>query len=244
MTSTVSIQKPPAQTVALWPQVDLLPKEVRAVRKLKATKRLLALALLALVLLAALGWVYALFALNAAKSELAEAEADTQRLTTEQATYVEVPRIKGQLADVQGALEQGTASEVLWKQYFEALRAVTPAAISYDSVAITVSTDSSASASADPLAGPSVGRIAFTGRSTTLPDMSAWLDAVRGVTGLADPWFTQASITDDDGSVYYETSATVQITDLALAHRFAVAAEQIADGATSPDEKTQTEDGA
>lgn len=232
--------------VGFWPQVDLLPPEARAGRKLKQTKRLLALVLLAVVLLAALGWVYALFTLNDAKSERAAAEAEYEELSGEQAQYAEVPRIKGQLADARGALEQGTATEVLWKQYLEALRKVTPPAVSYESMQVAVSTDPAASMSSDPLQGPSVGRITFTGQAETVQDLSAWMDAVSGVTGLADPWFTQAAVTDKDGHVFYQVNGTVQITDAALAHRFAEAGEDSrpAAGSGAGDAGETSDDGA
>jgi hypothetical protein len=75
--------------------------------------------------------------------------------------------------------------------------------------------------STDTLASASVGQIAFTARSATLPDMSAWLDAISTVPGLGDPWFTSAALTDAEGNVYYQVAATVSVRDTAYAHRFA-----------------------
>ncbi|HEY0118361.1 MAG TPA: fimbrial assembly protein [Cellulomonas sp.] len=222
--STISLTKPKTALVTnVWPQVDLLPPEVRAGRKLAQTKRLLVIAILGVVLISALGWVYALFTLRDANTEVANAQADTDRLTSAQAQYAEVPQIQSELSKTQSALDQATATEVLWKPYLEALRAVTPAQVSYDTLQVTVSNDPNAAASGDPLQAPSVGQLVFTGRSATVTDMSAWMDAVRSIPGLSDPWFTQASLTDDNGTAYYQVSGTVQIGTTALAHRFASA---------------------
>ncbi len=238
--STISLTKPKTSEVTtVWPQVDLLPPEVRAGRKLGQTKRLLVLAVLAVVLLAVLGWVYAKFTLDSANQDLADAQVETDRLTAEQAKYAEVPQIQGQLSRANNALSSATATEVLWKPYFEALRAVTPAQVSYESLQVTMSNDPNAATSGDPLQQPSLGQVVFTARSVTLPDIAAWMDAVSAVPGLSDPWFTQASMTDKDGSVYYQVSGTVQITSTALAHRFdtdpaAAAASPSAAPSTAP----------
>ena len=224
--STISLTKPKATEVtSVWPQVDLLPPEVRQGRKLGQTKRLLVLGVLVVLLIGALGWVYSFKTLKDAQQELADAQARTEQLTAEQATYAEVPQIQSELARTQNALQLGTSTEILWKPYLEALRAVTPAGVSYDTMQVTLTTDPSQSVSTDPLQAPSIGRIQITGRATTLPDLSAWMDAVRTIPGLADPWFTQAAITDDNGNVYYQITGSVQIADTALAHRFASAEE-------------------
>ena len=219
--STASLTKPKsAAATAVWPQVDLLPPEVRAGRRLGQTKRLLALVVLGVVLLALLGWVYAKFTLDNADQELADAQNETTRLTAEQAKYAEVPRIQSQLSQADTALSSATGTEVLWKPYFEALRAVTPPNVSYDTLQVTMGSDPNAAAASDPLQQPSLGQIAFTARAAKLPDVAAWMDAVKNVPGLSDPWFTQGSVTDKDGTVYYQVTGTVQITGTALAHRF------------------------
>lgn len=219
--TTISLTKPKqAPTTSVWPQVDLLPPEVRQGRKLKRTKQLLAVALLAIVLLAVVGWVFAKFTLVAANRDVAAAQADTDKLTAEQAKYAGVPQIQSQLTATRNALSSATATEVLWKQYLEAFRAVTPPNVSYDEVHATLSSDPTATQAGDPLQKPSVGQIVFTARAATLPDVAAWMDAVGQIPGLSDPWFTQAAVTDDQGYVYYKVTGTVQVTSAALAHRF------------------------
>lgn len=225
MTTVLSPKREAQLATTLWPQVDLLPREVRAARKLAGLKRTLGLVLLVLVLLSTLGWVYALSSLRSAKQELAEVQQETVELTAEQQQYAEVPRIKGQVAKIEDALRTSTATEVLWRPYLEALRATTPATVSYDTMQVTLVTDPTANASTDVLQGPSVGQISFTGRATTVPDVSAWMDAIRAIPGLADPWVSQVSVTDDEGITYYQVTGTVQVTAEAWSHRFEPAAE-------------------
>lgn len=221
MSSILSLAKPKAPLVTrVWPQVDLLPPEVRAGRRLKQTKRLLVLGLLVVVLLAMLGWVFAKLALAGANQDLAQAQSETSRLTTEQGKYADVPKIQGELTRADSAIASATATEVLWKKYFEALRAVTPATVSYDTLDVTMSSDPTSATVSDPLQEPSVGQISFTARAKKLPDMAAWMDAVKAIPGFSDPWFTQATLTDQDGSVYYQVTGTIQVNSTALAHRF------------------------
>lgn len=224
-----------APPTALWPQVDLLPNEVRAGRRLHRTKRLLALLLIGVVLVAAAFWAYALFTLRDANAELAKAEADTTRLQQEQAQYADVPRIQKQLRAAQEAIGSATSTEVLWKPYFEALRAVTPPGVSYDTMHASVSDDPAANVTTNPLAGPSVGQLTFTARAATLQDVAGWMDAVAAIPGFADPWFTQAAISDEDGTVFFQITGALQLTDAAFAHRFA------ADGTSTDDTAAEGE---
>jgi Tfp pilus assembly protein PilN len=201
---------------AVWPQVDLLPPEVREGRKLKSTKRSLLFTVLGVVVVVTVAAGVAFFSAAAASSELTTVQGDTAVLLAEQTKYAEVPQVLGQISNAEAARQAGMSTEI-----FEALRAVTPAGVSYDDLTVAAATPvAAAPAATDVLAGASIGQIAFTARSTTLPDMSAWMDAISTVSGLADPWFTSAALTDDNGAIYYKVSATVSIRDSALAHRF------------------------
>jgi Tfp pilus assembly protein PilN len=206
---------------AVWPQVDLLPPEVREGRKLKSTKRTLLFSVLGVVVVVTLAAGAAFVRAATASSELTAVQGETTVLLAEQTKYAEVPRVLGQISTAESARQAGMSTEILWKPYLEALRAVTPPGVSYDTISVTAATPvAAAPASTDALASASVGQIAFTARSTTLPDMSAWMDAISTVSGLGDPWFTSASLTDQDGAVFYQVSATVSIRDSAFAHRF------------------------
>ena len=206
-----------------WPQVDLLPPEVRAGRKLRHTKRILLLVVAGILLASLLGYVATLFAAAGAQADLDLAMQDNARLQAEQAKYSEVPQVLGSIASIEGARTAGTSTEILWKPYFDALRAVTPAGVSLDDLTVTTATPLMVAPPAgSPLAGPSIGQIVFNAKSLAVPDTSAWLDALNAVPGLGDAWFSSATLAETEGVVYWSISATVEVNDLALANRFAV----------------------
>ncbi len=218
---SATVTTPPA----LWPQVDLLPQEIRDARRLRVLRRWLGVGLLVVVLVALIAYAGALYLAGEARSRLADAQAETSRLVAEQATYAAVPLVLGQIASVEDTRESGTSTEVLWAPYLGSLRAVTPVGVSYDSIsADTGSPAAPWSGSVDPLGGAAVGQISFSARAQTLPDVAAWSDALETVPGFADPWFSSATITDEDG-IHYQVTCTVDLTEAAYAQRFAPDAE-------------------
>jgi hypothetical protein len=114
---------------AVWPQVDLLPPEVREGRKLKSTKRALLFTVLGVVVALTLAAAAAFLSAAAAASELTAVQGDTTVLLAEQSKYAEVPRVLGQVANAEAARQAGLSTEILWKPYLEALRAVTPGSL-------------------------------------------------------------------------------------------------------------------
>ena len=223
MTTT---QSAPAPTLGFtvtngWPQVDLLPPEVRARRKLKRTKELLALVVVC-VLLASVGIFGAtMFAAAAAQSELDGVKQQTSLLMAKQVKFAEVPLVLGSITSIEQTRKLGMSTEVLWKPYLDALRAVTPAGVSLTDVTVTAATPMQAAAAAvDPLSPVSVGQVAFTAKSLTLPDTSAWLTALASVPGFVHPLFSTQTLTSGDGGNFYQVTATVQLTNQAFANRF------------------------
>lgn len=217
-----------ATPVSTWPQVNLLPSEVTAGRRLQSIKKLLVLALAVVVLLATLGYAGALWLANAAADELEQVQAETARLQAEKATFAEVPETLSAISQAETARQQGMAPEILWPDYLESLRAVTPTGVSYDSLNVNMGTASQPwTGSTDPLATlGGIGQVSFTARSTTLPDTAAWIDAINTVKGFDNPWFSSASVTEDDGVVYYQVEATVDLLPSALSGRFEPEVEQ------------------
>ena len=216
------VRRAEAMPVATWPQVNLLPSEVTAGRKLQSIKKLLLAALLVVVLVATLAYAGALWMANSAAADLADVQAETARLQEEKAQYSEVPVVLGAIKEAESARQQGMAGEILWPDYLEALRAVTPPGVSYDSMTVAVGTPGQPYAgSANPLAATdTIGQVSFTARSTTLPDTASWIDAIQGVKGMSDPWFSSASLTESEGVIYYQVEATVDLLPTALSGRF------------------------
>ncbi len=217
------------------PQVNLLPPEVKAARGLKALKRVLAMLLILVVASCAGAYVLALLDKSKAQDQLASAQDDTVRLQAEIQRYAQVPLIRGQLEDAKYARELAMSTEVLWQPYYGAITAVLPPGVSLDNLTVTQATPMTAPAApSSPLQDPSIGQIAFTARSVTIPDTAAWVDAMNAIPGLGDAWVSSAVVTQDGESevVYYNVSVTVQIRESAYAQRFVEADQAPADDAT------------
>ncbi|MCL3862844.1 PilN domain-containing protein [Actinotalea sp. K2] len=202
------------------PQVNLLPPEITAGRRLGRLKAWLGVAILVSIFLAGLLLLWATFSARQAQAELSDVEAVNQGLLAEQAEYAEVPRVLNQLSEALTARRLGMSTEVRWRPYLAALAATSPTAVSFDTFSVVAATPTMAPVgAAHPLQGPNVGTLTFTARSVTVPDTAAWLDNLDAVTGFSDPWISSSQVTEDEG-VYFIVSGSVQITEDAYAQRF------------------------
>ena len=206
------------------PQVNLLPPEVRAARGLRVLKRWLAIGLVLIVMVCAGGYWFATMTVSDAETELVQAQADTARIRVDQAKYAEVPAVLAAVDTATSARALGMSTEVEWKGYLDAIAAVLPNDVSFETFSVVGATPMTAAAlPTNPLQGPSVGQITLTSRTGTLPDTAAWLDALNSIPGFANAWSSAAIITANDKATYYTVESTVQFTDAAYAHRFAAA---------------------
>ena len=218
--------KPQATGAASLPQVNLLPPEVRAARGLKVVKRILGLSLVGVLILIGGAYAASIMARAGAQDELADAQEDTLQLQAEESKYAEVPAVRKALDTTKMVRALGMATEVQWNGYLSAITAVLPVDASIETITLEAATPMSApQAPASPLQGPSVGMLTFTGRSATLPDTAAWIDALNSVPGFSDAWVTSALVEGADGEPFYTVNSTVQVTAQAYAHRFAVTEE-------------------
>lgn len=207
----------------IWPaQVNLLPPEIRARRALQRASRWLLVGLSVLAAALVGGYVAASLQVSSAGEELASAQAETMRLSQEQSVYADVPAVLGQLSTLQEARVQGLATEIDWSRHLQQVLAVMPETVSVSSVDVVGASPMLAVAPpADPLHGPSVSRIAFTGRSASVPDTAAWVDALNSVPGFSDAWVSGVTRAQDDAhGVHYQVTSSVQVTEAAFTHRF------------------------
>lgn len=210
-----------ATVVPRLPQVNLLPPEVHAKRTLSRVKRWLAAVLVLAVLLAAGLVALAVLSQQAAEDELSLQQSETERLLAEQQRYAEVPLVLDQLESIRTARELAMGTEVMWQDYIAAIAATAPEGVSIESANVTApSPMEPAPIAADPLVGDAVAGITFSANSRTVPDTAAWIDGLNSVPGLADAWFSSASVTEVDGVVFYSVSGTVQVHADARSGRF------------------------
>ena len=203
------------------PQVDLLPPEVRSARSLRTLKRGLLLGTVAVIVACGGGFVLAGVEVVQARGELLAAQGETARLQAEQQQYAEVPPVLAALDRASGARELGMSTEVHWTAYLRAIAAVLPPAVSLESFTVSGATPMLAPpVPTDPLQGPSVGQIQFTGRSATVPDTAAWVDALNSISGFSDAWVSAVTAEESEGATFYTVESTVQFTEAAYDDRF------------------------
>jgi len=203
------------------PQVNLLPPEIEEARGLRVVKRWLGISLVVVLVVIAGLYGWAVLAQQDAEGELALVQDETERLLQEQVRYAEVPVVLATLRNSEDALWLATSTEVLWAPYLRAIAASAPDDVSLDSLAYSgASPLEPPQGPMHPLQRPHVGTLTFTARSLTLPDTAAWVDALNAVPGFADAWFSDASVTEQEESVYYVVNASVQVTAEAWAQRF------------------------
>lgn len=205
------------------PRVNLMPPEFFSSRAAGRLKRYLALGLVLVLALGGGAYLLASTRLTAQQEALADAEAETLRLTAQQQQYAEVPVVLGRLHQLEQARELGMSTETMWRQYLVSVFAVMPAGVKVASIRVTGATPMLApAATTDPLQGESVTRVDFTGISDTLPDVAAWQDSLDSIPGFQDAWVNTVTVgeDEDDQTPRFEISASVQVTDEVYARRF------------------------
>lgn len=203
------------------PQVNLLPNDVRVARNLQRTKIYLLVAALLVVL--AIAGAYVLSAMDAdrAMEDFTGEQSRTTELQTEQRKYSEVPQVLARLNATSGALAVGSATEVLWAPYLDAITAVTPEEVEVHNLAIqSTSLIDGELQPADDVEGFNTARVTFDGLSETRPDTAQWIDELHKIPGVADARLFSSVSSGSGEDIVYETVLTVSLTDDALALRF------------------------
>lgn len=201
------------------PRVDLLPPEVIARKKAKATRRRLTGILIGVVVLVAGGFAAATWNVGQSRAELATAQDRSIELLSSQAEYSEVTQVQATVDSTIAARQFGAATEVDWKAYLSGIRAVLPANVSID----TVTVDSASplvvfEQATAPLQDARVATLTLGLTSPDLPTVPQWLEAMRGLPGFADA--NPGSITRSDTGTY-KVELTMHINDGAYSNRFA-----------------------
>ncbi|GIG35112.1 fimbrial assembly protein [Cellulomonas pakistanensis] len=211
----------PAPYIA--PRVNLLPPEIYGARAMGRVKRVLALCLVLVVAVAAGGYALFSFALSTQEKALADADAETMRLTAAQQQYAEVPVVLNRLEQLEAARQQGMSTETLWREYLGYVFAAMPGGVKVASLTVDGATPMLAPAApADPLQAESVSRLDMTAVSDTLPNIAQWQDQLDTIPGFDDVRVTAVTVGEDTDTATprFEFSVSVQVTDEAYANRF------------------------
>ena len=211
------------------PRADLLPLEIRAVHRGKATLRKVIYATLGVVLLVFVGTGTSFYFALTSQIALVAEQNRTNDLLIEQQAYADVRVVQDALATVKAGQMVGSATEVDWKAYIDLIEASLPANVAVLEIAIDA-----ASPLVDygqpsaPLQGMRVATLTFGAATTALPDTDAWLVALATLPGFADA--NPDSITLDEETGLYKTIVTMHIGEGAWSQRFVPEDQKVVDG--------------
>src|ERR1700693_2325066 len=185
-------------------RVDLLPVEVRLVRKTKVVHRRLGFVVFIAVILMAGDIALVRAEEIQAKMNLSIEQANTTSLLVQERKYGEVRKIQNAIANIQAAQKVGKSTEINWEQYLTLVQATLPTKVTLDTVNIDSATPFAPYTQATaPLQGSRIATLSFTAISSTLPKVPAWLIALATLPGYADA---------APGSVTRNTSGTYAVS--------------------------------
>lgn len=197
---------------ALVARVDLLPPSVELRRRQSATLRLLGLGLAGLLLIAVAGSFATSFFAGDAERRLAEEQARSAQLITEQNQYLEVSGIKAQLGDHETAQMAALFLDIDWPRMMRELDAALPAGMVLNAETVTIrGVDTEAAAEAEGavhLDAPGVIEISFTANTPVFESTTPLLTALANLTGYVSARVDAVNGGTEDG---YTVAGVVQL---------------------------------
>lgn len=200
------------------PQVNLLPENIRAVRRLREARGWFGLAVLVSIVLVVLAFVGGTVLVGQARDGKAEAEQRTSDLLAQKSQYSAVTPVLADMKLVKAGLVLASAPEVLWAEYNGAISAMLPEGMQLQTLSMQiVGTEEGAVMPSDPLVTPGLYQLTFEARASEAPVAADLLDALKGVPGFADP---RVTVVDHQEEGYFSVVGTVQVTQAAASLRF------------------------
>ncbi|KFF59021.1 hypothetical protein JF66_14280 [Cryobacterium sp. MLB-32] len=200
------------------PRMDLLPPEIRALKKTKVIRRSLIGVLVAVLVLTGAGFGAASWYALQSQAELTAAQERTAELLTSQAKYSEVHRVQAAFETTVAARKFGVSTEIDWKEYIAKVRALVPSTVTVD----TLSVDSASplvpyEQAVAPLLNARVATIRILFTSPDVTSVPEWLATMSTLPGYADS--QPAVITRADTGVY-TIDFVLHVNDGAFSGRF------------------------
>ncbi|HKT04239.1 MAG TPA: hypothetical protein VJT31_32340 [Rugosimonospora sp.] len=220
MTATLMPPPPAASALRVLPiAADLLPAEVVDSRQERRTRRTVLAALAGAVVLLVAWFGLAMYQTSQARSGLAAAQDEQQRMTSQQKSFRDLVATQSQTKAISAELSSLLANDLQWSRLLASLRSAAPAGVTVGGVSGALNNANSNTGKATLPGTPgdkAVGSLTVTGTAPSRAAVAAYVDALSRVTGLANPLVTNASI--DSGKVTF--SLRLDITRAALGGRF------------------------
>jgi hypothetical protein len=200
------------------PRINLLPPEVVAQASDRSLRRKLILATAGVLVLVLIGVGGAFVHATSSALRLVAAQTDTTDLLSEQSKYVAVRQVEAQVETALAARAVGGWTEVDWKAYLQGMRAVLPADVGIDAIAVDSTSPLTVYAQPTaPLQEARVATLTVTMVSPGLPTVPEWLDALHTLPGMADAVAGSITAGDTGG---YTVVVTMHIDSDAFSGRF------------------------
>jgi len=207
-------------------RANLLPQDIIDKRRLRETKRVMAIGLAVLVVLLVAWYGFAMLQTRQAKSDLSSAQETTISLQHQQQQFGPLVAAQAQSAAIKSELTKLMVGDLQWKDLLATVRSNAKGGVVITGVSATM-TSGAASAPGNVTAlglgvlnqsgKQQVGTLTIDGTAPDKNAVAAYIDSLAKVTGLASPF--PASLTGQKGALTF--SASVIITSDALGGRYA-----------------------
>jgi Tfp pilus assembly protein PilN len=198
-------------------RVNLLPGEIRERERIR--RRGGAVAVVGVLVLAALGAFYFLqqMRLNDLERDLAEQQAENDRLRGEIAELQEFDQQQRELAASEDLLNTLLADEVRWSGVLRDISLVIPGQTWLTTLNGQITQD--AGATTQPAEGPSglIGQISFNGFGLSHRAVALWLTRLEDVEGFANPWVSTSQKTEIGLQEVVQFTSTTDLSEQVLA---------------------------
>ena len=209
-----------------FPAPELIPPSIVRRRAVGAAKRRVGIALVGLLGLLILLFVFGHVQLSQANSQLAVTQQTLREAEAAKARYDNVPTVYAAVDAARSELTQAMGNEVQVARLVSDLATIMPANVSLTTVSIVVGAEEKPTTSASATTNEDVllvGTVAFAGEASSVDDVSAWIDTLRGQPDYQNVILTEVS--RDTTTGIYTFTNTAELTDQALSGRYVEATQ-------------------
>ncbi|TDW29727.1 hypothetical protein [Cryobacterium psychrophilum] len=200
------------------PRMDLLPPEIRLMKRDKATRWRLGALLVTVVLVVSAGIGASTLQATSTQAELAAERERTAELLAEQVQYAEVHKVQTALDMTRAARGFAASTEFDWAAYVADIQLLLPADVGIASVTLDGANPFMAyEQPTTPLLNPRLATITIRFTSPAVSSLPPWLEVMSSLPGYAD---SQARLTSRTAEGTYSVDWVLHVNEEALAQRF------------------------
>ncbi|MDN4597344.1 hypothetical protein [Leifsonia virtsii] len=210
---------PPPMLAVTAPRADLLPPEIRALRKARGVRHLLVYVVAGTLVLVVLGALGATALSESMRASVVDAQQQTTTILAQQKNYIKAQDAQRQVALLKAAQVRGASTEIFWSGYIDKIQAALPAGVVVVGINIkSASPIAPFEQPSSPLQGPRVATVDLQAASSSVPNLADWVTALSALPGYSDA--IPGTTTRDDTTGAYLSNVTLHLNDAAFDGRF------------------------